>query len=154
MVFSVIGWTIIHSLWQCLGLLAGLKLFLAFFDVRRSRVRYAAVVGVLGLAVVGVLGTLVWEWRAFVPGSLVSGTAAGGGAIAPVVGAASAQGGVRGYGALAFLARACPYLTVGWVLGVVIFGGRLVLSGLELRRLRRSIGVPDAACFFIILSSG
>ena len=65
MVFSVIGWTIIHSLWQCLGLLAVLRLVLGLTDVRRSAVRYAAALGVLGLAVAGVLATFFWEWRAF-----------------------------------------------------------------------------------------
>src|SRR5258707_2694271 len=65
MLFSVIGWTIIHSLWQCLGLLAGLKLFLGLTDVRRSAIRYAAALGVLILAMGAMLGTFLWEWRGF-----------------------------------------------------------------------------------------
>ena len=111
MLFSVIGWTIIHSLWQCLGLLAALKLFLGLVDVRRS-------------------------------GALV----VGGGAAGPLAngaGVVSAGGSMKDFGPLTWLATACPYLTVGWVLGVVFYGGRLVLGSVELRQLKRSPGVAD-----------
>ena len=137
MVFTVIGWTIIHSLWQCLGLVAGLKLFLGFVDVRRSGVRYAAALGVLGLAVVSVLATFVWEWRAM--GGSVAPAVAGGGGVAEigtgVVMAAPGAGADLAW--QVWLARCCPYLTVGWMVGVVFYSGRLLLSGFELGRMRR-----------------
>jgi beta-lactamase regulating signal transducer with metallopeptidase domain len=144
MVFSVIGWTIIHSLWQCLGLFAGLKLVLGLVDLRRSDLRYGAALGALGLAVVGVLGTFVWEWRAFVPAAAVGGF----GAVAPVVGVkgiVSVEGAGPGYSVFSWLTKISPYLTMGWITGVLFYTGRLVLSGMAVRRVRRLPGMPDAA---------
>ena len=141
MIFSVIGWTIIHSLWQCLGLLAVLKLILGFTDMRRSGARYAVALGVLGMAVSGVLATFIWEWKAFVPAAFSTAALAGGGAAVRSAGGVWTGGGMKDAGLLPWLAAACPYLTVGWVLGVVFYGVRLVLGGVGLSRLRRSPGI-------------
>lgn len=144
MVFSVIGWTIIHSLWQCLGLLAGLKLFLGMTDMRWSRLRYDLALGVMGLALLGVLGTFVWEWRSLA-GVRV---AAGGEGVQLAWGVATGavvEGGATESTVLAWLAKMCPYLTMGWIVGVLFYTGRLVLSGIALRRVRRLPGMPDVA---------
>jgi beta-lactamase regulating signal transducer with metallopeptidase domain len=44
---------------------------------------------------------------------------------------------------LAALAKMCPYLTIGWIVGVLFFTGRMMLSGIALRRVRRLPGMPD-----------
>jgi len=133
----------IHSLWQGLGFFAALKVVLGFVDVRRSEFRYSAALGVLGLAVLGVLGTFVWEWRAIVP----SAVAGGFGGVAPVVGGkgvAWVENVGTGYPAFAWLTKISPYLAMGWVAGVSFYIVRLMFSGVELRRIRRLAGVPDA----------
>lgn len=144
MVVSVIGWTIIHSLWQCLGLLGALKLFLGFIDVRRSGVRYAAALWVLGLAVGCVLSTFLFEWRVFagLRTTATGGVERPGSAAIDVV---EIQGMAPGASFVYWLAKCCPYLTGLWVLGVVFYIGKLVLGGVELRRLRRTPGVRDVA---------
>lgn len=137
--FRVIGWTIIHSLWQCLGLLALLKLFLSVTPLRRSGLRYGAAIGMLGLAALGGILTFAWEYRllggsgAGTPlGRMIgSGAAAAG---LPIVNAPIAEGGL---GWLGFLGRLSPWLAMGWIFGIVFFSGRLLYSGYELRRLRR-----------------
>lgn len=147
MVFSVIGWTIIHSLWQCLALAAALKLFLGLIDIRKSETRYAVALGVLGMSVVCVVATFVWEWRVFEPAAFSPGIVGGGraaGSMTTASGAVPAGGDRNGLGPLWWLTAACPYLTVGWVTGVVFYSARLVLGGIQLRRLRRSKGVSDA----------
>src|SRR5579862_279545 len=105
MLFNVIGWTIIHSIWQSFGLLALLKLFLGLTDVRRSGWRYMMALGALGLAVMGVLATFFWEWRAFAG----QGRVAVGGGVVPAlpgaVGVVAAEGGVTGFSLLSWLER-------------------------------------------------
>jgi beta-lactamase regulating signal transducer with metallopeptidase domain len=131
-------------MWQCLGLFAGLKLVLGVVDLRRSDLRYGAALGALGLAVAGVLGTFVWEWRAFVPAAAVGGF----GAVAPIVGVKGVvlvEGVGPGYPVFSWLTKISPYLTMGWIVGVLFYTGRLVLSGMAVRRVRRLPGMPDAA---------
>jgi beta-lactamase regulating signal transducer with metallopeptidase domain len=141
--FRVIGWTIIHSLWQCLGLLALLKVFLFFTPLRRSGLRYGAAIGFLGLAVLGGLLTFTWEYRVLGGGGAGTalGRAVGAGAHAglPIVKAPVVEG-VPVW--LGFLGRLSPWLAMGWVFGIVYFSGRLLYSGYGLRRLRR---LPDLA---------
>lgn len=144
MVFSVIGWTIIHSLWQCFGLFAALKLVLGLVDARCSDLRYGAALGVLGLAVLGVLGTFVWEWRAFAPVAAAGGV----GVAAPVVGVQGVVvvlGAGTSYSVFAWMAKISPYLVTGWALGVIFYIFRLMLSGIELGRVRQLTGMPNAA---------
>ena len=143
MLFNVIGWTIIHSLWQSFGLLALLKLFLGLTDVRRSGLRYMMALGTLGVAIVGVLWTFVWEWRAFA-GVRVAVDGGGAAGLLPVAtGGVVAAAGATGFSLLSWLERCCPYLTMVWVLGVVFYTGKLVLGGVELRKLRRLSGEAD-----------
>jgi hypothetical protein len=128
----VIGWTIIHSLWQCLGLLALLKLFFSVMPLRRSGLRYGAAIGMLGLAVFGGLLTFVWEYRVLGGGGSGAGlgrvdgvgaVAAGGSIVeAPMAGGAS--------GWLGLLARLSPWLATGWLFGTAFFSGRLLYSGM------------------------
>jgi beta-lactamase regulating signal transducer with metallopeptidase domain len=124
-------------------LLAGLKLFLGFVDVRRSGIRYLAALGVLGLAMFCLLGTFFWEWRAFSGMGIAE---AGGGAVrqGPVVDVVLAPGRAAGFSLVYWLSKCCPYLSMLWIAGVLFYTGRLVLSGFELRRMRRLSGVADA----------
>ncbi len=134
----MIGWTIIHSLWQCLGLLALLKLFLSVVPLRRSGLRYAVALGVLGVAVVGGLVTFAWAYRLLGGGAgeplgvVVSGGADAAGLLPAK--AAMAEG-VPGW--LGLLGRLSPWLAVGWMFGIVFFSVRLLYNGYELRKLRR-----------------
>ena len=143
----VIGWTIIHSLWQCLGLLALLKLFLSVTSLRRSGLRYGAAIGVLGLAALSGLLTFVWEYRVLGgDGSgAVLGRVAGAGAVATggsVVEAPGVEGVPRWLG---LLGRLSPWLAMGWMLGILFFSGRLLFSGYGLRRLSRLPDLADSA---------
>ncbi len=135
--FRVIGWTIIHSLWQCLGLLALLKVFLLLTPLRRSGLRYAAASVVLATAVLSGLLTFVWEYC--VLGG--AGVAAGLGQLATAgaikVGADTLKVPLAGpMGWLGVLGRLFPWLAVGWLFGIAFFAGRLLYSGYELRKLR------------------
>ena len=141
----VIGWTIIHSLWQCLGLLVLLKVFLLLMPVRRSGLRYVVAVAVLGSAVLSGLLTFVWEYR--VLGGAGSGTVLGRvdgveaiAAAGSIVQVPMAEGAAVWLG---LLGRLSPWLAMGWLMGVLFFSGRLLFSGFGLWRLRRLPDVGD-----------
>jgi bla regulator protein blaR1 len=141
----VIGWTIIHSMWQCLGLLALLKLFLAVVPLRRSGLRYRAALWVLGVAVLGGLLTFAWEYRVLGGGGFGAGLGqvAGVRVVAagrPIVEAPMAAGAA---GWLGLLGRLSPWLAMGWLLGIMFFSGRLLYSGYGLLRLRRLSDLAD-----------
>lgn len=141
----VIGWTIIHSLWQCLGLLALLKVFLSIVPLRRSGLRYGAAIGVLGLAAFCGMLTFVWEYRVLGSGGSEAGLGrvAGVGIVAADRSIAEAPIVEGAPGWLGLLGRLSPWLAMGWVLGIAFFSGRLLYSGYELGRLRRLPGMPD-----------
>src|ERR1700735_1270287 len=142
--FRVIGWTIIHSLWQCLGLLALLKVFLLFTPMQRSRLRYVVAIAVLGSAVLGGLFTFMWEYRVLDSAGVGAGLGRAVTAGVVTVGADAVKAPLAGpMGWLEILGRLSPWLAVGWLLGVAFFSGRLLYSGYELRRLRRLPGLPD-----------
>jgi hypothetical protein len=143
--FRVIGWTIIHSLWQCLGLLALLKLFLSVVPLRRSGLRYGVALGVLGVAVLGGLMTFAWEYWVFDSGGVGGGFGlqVGGGPVVTGGGMVKAPVIDDGMGWLGLLSRLSPWLAMGWLFGIVFFSGRLLYSGYELRRLGRLPGLPD-----------
>ena len=142
--FRVIGWTIIHSLWQCLGLLALLKVFLLLTPSRRSGLRYLVAISMLGGAVLSGLLTFLWEYRILDSGGVGVGRAVTGAAVE--AGRASNSTGhlwSGGEGWLGILGSLSPWLAVGWLFGIAFFSGRLLYSGHELRRLRRLPGLPD-----------
>jgi BlaR1 peptidase M56 len=144
--FGVIGWTMIHSLWQCLGLLALLKLVLGVADLRRSAVRYAIAAGVMVVAAGLVAGTFWWEWRRMIgEGGVVAG-AAGTGPALGVRGVPATGAGPIGP-VLSWLERCCPWLALAWFFGMFFYMGRLAYSGFVLLRLRRSPGLamPEVA---------
>jgi bla regulator protein blaR1 len=142
--FRVIGWTIIHSLWQCLGLLALLKVFLLFTPMRRSRLRYVVAIAVLGSAVLGGLFTFMWEYRVLDSAGVGAGLGRALTAGAVTVGADTLKAPLAGpMGWLGVLGRLSPWLAVGWLFGIAFFSGRLLYSGYALRRLRRLPGLPD-----------
>jgi hypothetical protein len=141
----VIGWTIIHSLWQCLGLLALLKVFLLLTPLRRSGLRYVVAIAVLGGAVLSGLLTFLWEYRVLDSGGVGFGLgrAVTGAAVAAGVDAVEAPMLNGAMGWLGLLGSLSPWLAVGWLFGIAFFSGRLLYSGYELRRLRRLPGLPD-----------
>lgn len=143
--FRVIGWTIIHSLWQCLGLLALLKLFLSVVPLRRSGLRYAAAIGVLGVGVLGGLMTFAWEYRVLdrIGGGPGLGLSGGAGSVVLNEGMVKALTVDGETGWLGLLGRLSPWLAMGWLLGIVFFSGRLLYSGYVLQGLRRLPGMPD-----------
>src|SRR3984957_6783124 len=142
--FRVIGWTIIHSLWQCLGLLALLKVFLVFTPMRRSRLRYVVAIAVLGSTVLGGLFTFMWEYRVLDSVRVGAGLGRVVTAGAVTVGADAVKGPLAGpVGWLEVLGRLSPWLAVGWLFGIAFFSGRLLYSGYERRRLRRCPCLPD-----------
>jgi bla regulator protein blaR1 len=142
--FRVIGWTIIHSLWQCLGLLALLKVFLLFTPMRRSRLRYVVAIALLGSAVLSGLFTFMWEYRVLDGAGVRAGLGRAVAAGAVTVGADTLKAPLAGsMGWLGVLGRLSPWLAVGWLFGIAFFSGRLLYSGYALRRLRRLPGLPD-----------
>lgn len=130
-VARLIGWMIVHSLWQ--GILLGLAYGCCRALVRRGEPRYR-----LGLAAMGglVLMQAITLWMLWPP----SGAPGGGDPVAylaamPVtegVAAITAPSWIDGIDA------ALPWITLAWSAGVMLLASRAGVQWLDLRRLVRS----------------
>lgn len=130
-VARLIGWMIVHSLWQ--GILLGLAYGCCRALVRRGKPRYR-----LGLAVMGglVLMQAITLWMLW-----QSGGAPGVGDTVVYVAAMPAVGGGSAIGAPSWidgLDTALPWITLAWSSGVLLLASRAGVQWLDLRRLVRS----------------
>ena len=147
-VMQALGWTLIHSLWQCLGVAALAAALMALF--RRPSLRYAIAVCALAVMLAAPVVTLLALVKAnaqvavFVPASSSVSVPS-----VPAAAAAPATGGNR---ALAFksLSRSLaapaglplqsflPWLVAAWLCGVTLFSLRFAGGFLLLEHRRRS----------------
>jgi bla regulator protein BlaR1 len=137
--FHAAGWTILHSVWQSLLLLAVLKIFLAIVSDRRSGTRYAVSLGVLFAAVLWSLITFIREYQSAVGNPAIAVAlpfdAATG---SPNIAADHLSAG-QGYTLVLWtnmLSRLCPYICIIWGIGSLFYTMRLLQGGLQLRKLR------------------
>lgn len=57
-----LGWAIVHSLWQGLGIFLLLKLALSLIPVKYSSARYYSAIGALGLLLTAFIGTFIYQY--------------------------------------------------------------------------------------------
>src|SRR5947207_3471961 len=156
-VTQALGWTLLHSVWQCALAAGALASLLAIVPVRAARTRYALAVTTLILMLAGPVATAV-RLRAAgplagaviapAPGASLDATplpppSAG---AEPAIPAAGRTGPSLAMRLRAGLEPALPWIVVGWLAGVVILSIRLASGWLVTRRLS-SVGtqpVPPA----------
>jgi beta-lactamase regulating signal transducer with metallopeptidase domain len=141
-IFKVIGWSIIHSMWQFLLLFAVLKVLLLIINRKRSTLRYYTALIIFGAAIGCSLLTFLHEYRLFFDNGTQTITtatypAASGSVVranfnTPVNITETAPGQVL----LNFLNTASPYLTFGWIMGMLLYLIRIVNGSFYLRSLR------------------
>jgi bla regulator protein blaR1 len=132
----VIGRTLIHSLWE--ASVAGIILALILRATRSSAIRYAAACLTLGAIVAGLIVTFVVCIPASASGRRFDV------ARFPVVSPPDAKGEVSPESTNITLQKALPWITLLWIIGVVVFNLRLIGGWFAERRLRRH-GVCAAA---------
>lgn len=142
-IFNAIGWTILHSLWQSLLLFLLLKVVLAFVKKKNSNLRYFLSLLTLVAIVIASCFTFSHQFYAHPSPQTIT---------SPVFGN-SENGGIQhsaGPSSPYLLARRdssslfihylnliSPYVTILWLLGLVVCSLRIIREGLYLRQLRR-----------------
>ncbi len=128
---ELIGWVLLHSLWQGLLLALGLAALLRLIPARLAGWRYASACLAL-LALPLWMGLTAWQLQ---PGF---------GALPPATLARDFVS-VEGSRLLTLLAPLAPYLTVAWLLGVALQGLGLAGGWRYLQSVRRAaVPAPDA----------
>src|SRR5471032_999875 len=151
-VMHALGWTLIHSLWQGLGVAALAAALMAFS--RRPSIRYLVAVGALALMLAVPVATLFLFMKSTAPvqsllpagsGSFVSAGPATAHALPVAVPSTAMGNGV--FRALENLPRASPnllpWLVGAWLCGVALFSLRFAGGFLLLEHRRRRSGVLD-----------
>ena len=140
-VTQALGWTLLHSVWQCTLAAGALASLLAIVPVRAARTRYALAVTTLILMLAVPIGTAV---RLRAAGPLVGTVVAPAARVVALPTAAASlpapPSPERPSAALATQIRAdlepaLPWIVVAWLAGVVILSIRLASGWLVTRRL-------------------
>ena len=140
-VTQALGWTLLHSVWQCALAAGTLASLLAIVPVRAARTRYALAVTTLILMLAVPIGTAV---RLRAAGPLVGTVVAPAARVVALPTAAASQPATpsaeRPSATLATQIRAdlepaLPWIVVAWLTGVVILSIRLASGWLVTRRL-------------------
>ena len=140
-IYKVIGWSIIHSLWQSLILLAALKLVLLVIAKRNSATRYfISLVALCGVVICSVF-SFINTYQSFIVTNVSLPIDATGFAehASPVY---STPGNfipdnAMGWFFINFLTGLTPYLSFCWMAGVLFCMTRIIWGGLYLARLRK-----------------
>jgi beta-lactamase regulating signal transducer with metallopeptidase domain len=144
-----LGWALIHSLWQCVGIAALAALLMAFS--RRSSFRYLVAVGALALIIAAPIATFIVLMRPAVPVQAVLGPSP-----SPLIAAAPATADAypvavlssassRAVAAItasprrAALPDMLPWLVAAWLFGVTLLSLRLAGGFLLLEQKRRKL---------------
>ena len=130
---QALGWTLFHSLWE--GAVAAMLLAAALSVVRSSRIRYALAC----LAMLGILAGFAFTLARSLPepfAKLTTTTRA-------IGHAATGEGRFPDLSVNRRIADVLPWLTPFWILGVILFHLRCIVSWTSARRLRRK-GVCSA----------
>ncbi len=142
-IFKVIGWSIIHSIWQFLILFAVLKILLLLINRKNSNLRYYTSLMILSAAIICSIFTFWHEYKLFFGSEPPSFTTA----IYPVKAGPVAQGNFStttnstaiapGHILLNTLNIISPYLTFGWIMGMLLYLIRIVNGSFYLNSLRK-----------------
>lgn len=139
---QILGWTLIHFLWQ--GAVLGLVAWLALLLARRAsaKVRYGLACAFLLLMVAAPVATFLVLLQASAGASgLTLGTEVA------VPAAATLAQRLR-----TSLDPALPWLLAGWVAGVLLLSSRFLGSWIRVQRLRRRSAVPVPSEWHLVLS--
>ena len=120
----LVGWTLLHFLWQAGAVAVVAALVLSAVDRKGASARYAVCCAALGLMILAPVVTVLHL-------SEPSGAELSPVGVAGVLGGAVVAEGLR-----ARLALMVPLLSVGWIVGVVLMQARLLWQFLVARRLR------------------
>ncbi|MDR2697734.1 MAG: M56 family metallopeptidase, partial [Holophagales bacterium] len=108
-IFQVLGWTIIHSLWQGALMWGAAAVLLRVLRNKSPQAGYAAACGTFGAMVLFVIGTCIYLTNQIIPNTTETSAAL-------IESAAPAE---------TWLAYGIPWLSVGWMLGVSTLSIRL-----------------------------
>ncbi|HEV2483374.1 MAG TPA: M56 family metallopeptidase [Puia sp.] len=133
---KAIGWTILHSLWQALLILALLRLLFATISLKNAGRRYIAGLCALCLPVLWSVLTFWSEYRSMRESAVAAfpyigmghGAAANPGSPIPFIQTTSLS---------VLLSGLCPYITFLWLTGALVWAVRLSVSSLQLRKFSR-----------------
>ena len=143
--FRVIGWSLLHSVWQLFLVLTLLRLTLTFVDRQRPNLRYLISLGFLGISLLVTCFTLVHEYNLAVMSHQGSNLASfqgvheGEGSTVPVSEKfpRAPQGAVSGV--LYLVSQICPYLALAWMIGLVAHSARLAGGFRNLCRMSKTL---------------
>src|ERR1700743_1904584 len=142
-IFKVIGWSIIHSLWQFLILFAALKVLLLLINRKNSNLRYYISLMILSAAIICSIFTFWYEYNLFFgnePPSFTTNTY-------PVKASPETKANFNamtdsttiamGHILPNFFNIISPYLTFGWIIGMLLYLIRIVNGSFYLNSLRK-----------------
>ncbi len=132
---EALGWTLLHTLWQGALLALGLALLLILSRKRRPQFRYWCAVGTLLSTLLLAIVTFVWLYEPAGHAPLPAAEAA---PLAPPAGGAELAGtpAIPPASWLNAFQPYLPFLAVGWLLGVLLLGLRLLGELAYLQHLR------------------
>jgi beta-lactamase regulating signal transducer with metallopeptidase domain len=140
---KVIGWTIIHSIWQFLVLFAALKALLSIISKGHANLRYLAGVIMLSLAVTCTIVTFNHEYKSFINNDTLP---------ASDLNYSARVNAQTKYYANNFVTKAAPsptdlalnllnvispYLTFIWIAGMMLYIVKILAGGIYLSGLRK-----------------
>ena len=127
---QAVTWVLLHFVWQGLLVAIGLLAVVELFEIRRPQVRYLCSLTALLLMVACPLVTALW---------LAEGTGNRGQETVVALAVLDHSPLTTHYSPTsALFAAAQPYVLAVWLAGVALFGGRLLLGFVGIRRLRKS----------------
>ena len=132
------GWTLVHSLWQLVIIGAGLWLLLKIARNYSPATKYNLGLAALGLAVVAVLGTFIFELSNYSPAPLVANVSFVDKTFQPDQPASTMELEPVVTIAVNWIEGQLPFLVNMWFLGAMLFLFRLFNSLSEIRILRKS----------------
>ncbi len=148
-IFKVIGWSIIHSIWQFLILFAVLKVLLLVINRKNSNLRYYTGLLILSAAIICSVFTFWHEYKLFFGSEPPTFTTATYPVKATPVANANFSAATNntatapGHLLLNILNVICPYLTFGWIMGMLLYLIRIVNGSLYLNSLRKLPTEPN-----------
>jgi len=149
---QMMGWVIIHSIWQACLLFSILKLALSVINDKHANIRYWISISALFALVTCTAATAYIEYGRFVlsPGS--GPDTAPTLTISPALPAATAQtvatptvSDSPSYAYTGWLTAITPYLALAWIIGIALYTARLFQSAFLLNQLRKVPNVPHPA---------
>jgi beta-lactamase regulating signal transducer with metallopeptidase domain len=143
-IYKVIGWSIIHSLWQFLLLFIALKTILSFINKSNSSARYYISLSILMIGVFCSASTIYREFKVMQVQNPAEYNVSTPSSIIQVSPSGTTYQNVKTIiqperltTAFDIINQISPYLTLGWVIGIFICMFQMLKAGLSLHRLRK-----------------